>query len=92
MIIEHLVTFDMNLSMLVDVIERYRLEGEIEELVEIVRCLDILGAERRLSEYEGALWIKLRGSTQNESEWERVCGDRLPVSFFEHTKTLRYVR
>jgi hypothetical protein len=52
----------------------------------------ILNLNSNVSEYEGALWIKLRGSTQNESEWERVCGDRLPVSFFEHTKTLRYVR
>jgi hypothetical protein len=35
------------------------LEAEIEELVEIVRAFDILGAEERLSEYEAILYIRL---------------------------------
>jgi hypothetical protein len=46
----------------------------------MVRALDILGAERRLSEYEALfLSIKLSDTEQNVQEWERPYGDRLPV-------------
>jgi hypothetical protein len=41
-----LVAFNINLSLLIDVAETYRFEAEREELVEIVRALDILGAEK----------------------------------------------
>jgi hypothetical protein len=54
--------FDINVSWLMDVIDKYEYEGEIEELVEIVRALDILGAEKRLSEYEAILYIALENS------------------------------
>jgi hypothetical protein len=43
-----------------DLVENYRFDAEIEELVEIVRSLDILGAEKRLSEYEVVLYMKLK--------------------------------
>jgi hypothetical protein len=36
--------FDINVSWLMDMIEKYYYGGEIKELVEIVRALDILGA------------------------------------------------
>jgi hypothetical protein len=43
-ILSYLRQFDMNLSLLVDL--------SVEEIVEIVRMLDVLGAEKRLREYE----------------------------------------
>jgi hypothetical protein len=49
-IIEHLITFDIPLM---EVVKSYRFELELEEVVEIVRALDILGAERRLKQYCG---------------------------------------
>jgi hypothetical protein len=45
LIIDHLIMMDINISALIDVIEHDRYKVEIEELVEIVRALDILGAE-----------------------------------------------
>jgi hypothetical protein len=84
-IIDHLVTLDINIPLLMEIVESYRYE-EIEELVEIVRSLDILGAERRLSEYEALLYMALREIEPNERCWERIYGERLPVSFFDHVK------
>ena len=63
-------------------IESYRYEAEIEELVELVRALDILGAEERFSEYEAILLIKLRKTGVDEFELERRYGDRLPIRLF----------
>jgi hypothetical protein len=85
-IIDHMTTFDINISLLIDVVESYRLEAEIEELMEIVRALDILGAEKRLSEYEILLYIKLKSIEKNQKEWEIKYGHKLPVSFFDHVK------
>jgi hypothetical protein len=83
-IIDHLITLDINVSLLIDVVEKYRFEAELEELIEIVRALDILGAETRLSEYEALLYVKLKEIEKDEKEWERICGERLPVGFFDH--------
>jgi hypothetical protein len=89
-IIDHLISFDINISLLIDVVEKYRFEAELEELIEIVRALDILGAEKRLSEYEALLYMKLKdmGIWKEKKEMERICGERLPVSFFDHVKKL----
>jgi hypothetical protein len=72
--------------LLIEIVESFRFEAGIEELVEIVRCLDILGAEKRLSEYEAILYMKLAMSGQSEKEWQGICGERLPVAFFVHIK------
>jgi hypothetical protein len=45
-ILYHLVTMDINIHLLLDVVETYRLNLKVEERIETVRALDILGAER----------------------------------------------
>jgi hypothetical protein len=82
-IVDHLITLDINISLLIDVVESYRFEAAIEELVEIVRSLDILGAENRLSEYEALLYMKLKETSNDGLKWEEICGERLPVSFLK---------
>ena len=52
---------------MVEVIESYRFELEMDELVEILRALDILGPEKRLLEYEGLLYIQLAKRKVNET-------------------------
>jgi hypothetical protein len=73
------------------VIEKYQLEADFEELVEIVKALDILGAERRLSEYEVVLYIKWYDLGENKKEFEIRYGERLPVTFFDHVKSFEYI-
>jgi hypothetical protein len=93
-IINHLITMEINIPLLIEIIESYRFEVEIDELVEIVRSFDILGAERRLSEYEALLYMKLKAVEPNVSSWQKRCGDRLPVCFFDLVKifeTLSYL-
>jgi hypothetical protein len=46
-IFNHLQAFEMNIELLIDVVVNYRFDLPIEELVEVVRMYDILGAERR---------------------------------------------
>jgi hypothetical protein len=91
MIIDHLITMDINIPLLIDIVETYRFVAEIEELVEIVRAFDILGAEKRLSEYEGLLYMELQAIKKNEKEWQGICGERLPVSFFDHVKKFEFL-
>jgi hypothetical protein len=55
-----------------DINNSYRFEVEIEELVELVRALDIFGAGKRLSEYE----VKLKQTTDSRTDWESICGDK----------------
>jgi hypothetical protein len=69
-----------------DVVDSYEYEAEIKELVERVRAFDVLGAEKRLIEYEALLYIKLKETARNNREWGKLCGERLPVSFFDHVK------
>jgi hypothetical protein len=90
-IIDHLMSFDIDLHLLIHFVKSYRFVGVIEEFVEIVRALDILGAETRLAEYEAVLVLKLKEAEDDEREWERRYGDRLPVSFFDHLKSIRYL-
>jgi hypothetical protein len=85
-IVDHLFTMDINISLLIEIVENYRFKAEIEELVEVVRSLDILGAERRLLEYEAILYMKLMEMDKNEEEWERIYGERLPAIFFRSSK------
>jgi hypothetical protein len=85
-IIDHLTTVDINISLLLNVVESYWYDLEIEELVEIVRSLDILGAELRCSEYEAVLYLKLKEIDPMEKEWRKICGDRLPVGFIDHVR------
>jgi putative IMPACT (imprinted ancient) family translation regulator len=56
MIINHLIPFEINISLLIDIVEKYRLEAEIEELVQT----SFLGAETRYSENEALLNMKLK--------------------------------
>jgi hypothetical protein len=91
-IVDHLITMDINVSLLIEIVENYRFEAEIEELVEIVRALDILGAERRFLEYEAVLYIKLTEMKVKEKDWEGICGERLPVSFFDRVKHFNCVK
>jgi hypothetical protein len=72
--------------LLLNVIESYRFDLEIEELAEMVRALDILGAERRLIEYQAVLYTKWNKCELDQKGWEQRCGERLPVSFFDHVK------
>jgi hypothetical protein len=81
-ILDHLTVFDIDIPLLLNMIESYRYEAEIEELVELVRALDILGAEERFSEYEAILLKKLRKTGVDEFELERRYGDRLPIRLF----------
>jgi hypothetical protein len=88
-ILHHMITMEIFVSMLMDVIETYRFDLEEEaDLVEIIRALDILGADMRLSEYEAVLYIKLRNSEKNKCEW--TCGERLPVNFFNHIQKFEF--
>jgi hypothetical protein len=53
-----------------------------------VRAFDILGAERRLSEYEVLMVMKLKEITTEEKEkWFK----KLPASYFVHVKKFKYV-
>jgi hypothetical protein len=91
-IIDHLITMDIKISFLIDIVENYRYNLEIEELVEIVRSFDILGAEKRLFEYEALLYIKLNEIEENKREWQKRCGERLPMSFFDHIEKFLFIR
>jgi hypothetical protein len=73
----------IDISLLIEVVDSYRLEIPIEELEEILRALDILGAETRSTKYAAVLYLKLREIERNENKWRIICGERLPVSFFE---------
>jgi hypothetical protein len=85
-VIDYIIGFDINLSLLINVVESYRFEAEMDELIEIVRSMDILGAEMRLSEYEAILFLKLKDAIRDVNEWKRIYGERLPVNFFDHIK------
>jgi hypothetical protein len=85
-IIKHLINMEIDISLLMDVVEKYRFDLEIEELIEIVRALDILGAEMRLSEYEATLYMTLG---EEEIQWEKRGETRLPVSFFDHVSKFK---
>jgi hypothetical protein len=61
MIINHLIPFEINISLLIDIVEKYRLEAEIEELVQT----SFLGAETRYSENEALLNMKLKNQKKN---------------------------
>jgi hypothetical protein len=68
-IVDHLLTTDINLSLLmIDFVEKYQFEAEIGGLVEIVRSLDILGAERRNMKKK----MKMKGETMGENMWREV--------------------
>jgi hypothetical protein len=89
-IVDHLIYFDINISLLIDPVQNYRFNLErIEELVEIVIAFNILRAEERLREYEVLLLIRLREIEIKEKNWERKCCERLPVNFFVHVGKLR---
>jgi hypothetical protein len=83
-IVDHLITFEIDIVWLMDIVVTYRMEVEMEELVEIVRAMDILGAEKRLLEYETILYVKFKKSGKAYKEWEEICGDRLPANFYDH--------
>jgi hypothetical protein len=87
-IIDHMITFEINISLLIEVVESYRFDVDIEELVEVIRALDILGAELRLSEYEAILFLQL--IEIEEDKRVKHCGNRLPISFFDHIKVFQY--
>jgi hypothetical protein len=90
MVIDHLITMDINIPLLIEIVETYRFEADIEEVVEMVRSFDILGAAKRLSEYEALLYMKLKDTLKSKELWEEICGERLPVSFFEHVEKFKF--
>jgi predicted metallopeptidase len=73
--INYIITFDINVTFLIDVVEKYQRSSRDRG---ISRAFDILGAKKRLLEYELALFIKLR----KERDWEIRFEKRLPASFF----------
>jgi hypothetical protein len=93
-ILDHLNIMEIDVGLLIDAIETYRFDLKVDQLVAIVRALDILGAERRLTEYEVSLYIKLKtgkadeeeyvGGLRDVIEWAKRRRDRLPVSFSDH--------
>jgi hypothetical protein len=50
---------EIEISLLMDVIQKGRFDLEIKELVEMVRALDILGAGRMLLDYEALMYVRL---------------------------------
>jgi hypothetical protein len=55
----------------------------------MVRALDILGADKRLLEYEALLYIKLKEIEEDKSEWVKIRVEKLPISFFGHVEKFR---
>jgi hypothetical protein len=80
-----MLTMDFNVPLLEDVITNYRFDfsspTSIHDLIEIVRMLDILGAEVRYKEYGLNLFDKLNNQATME-DWLPYA-DRIPVSFEE---------
>jgi uncharacterized protein len=89
-VLDHLSAMEIGITFLLDVVEKYNFDLEVEELVEIVRAFDILGAEKRLVEYEALLYIAWVDSELDETEWSKRCGERIPVSFFNHVKKYKH--
>jgi hypothetical protein len=78
-----LIVFDINISLLINVIESSEFQVEVTELVEIVRAMDILGAERRLKEYEAMLYLSFKDPDERNCIYE---DPRLPANFSDHVK------
>jgi hypothetical protein len=89
-IAEYIVGFDIDLSLLINIVETHEFVLELIELIEMVRAFDILGAQKRFLEYELLLYSKMKENPEEQKEpnhWETHYGHRLPISFFNHIKT-----
>jgi hypothetical protein len=96
--------FDLDIKLLVDVVEQYSFDLEEEELMKMVRMLDILGAEKRWREYDFFFLHFLTKSKKKpsmflsnfeleeieleEKEKEKE-GDMEPVSYTIHVNEIR---
>jgi hypothetical protein len=78
---KHFETFDFNISLLIEVIDRHKFVLEIEEMVEMIRMLDILGAECKLKEYGILLIEQLQEKGKYKSWKEYESTRKLPISF-----------
>jgi hypothetical protein len=79
-IIEHLLILDMKVCFLIDVVETYKFDLKIEEFAEIVRSLDILGATKRLSEYEALVFFHfIYFKAKDGIQWHSRYKERSPV-------------
>jgi hypothetical protein len=100
-IVEYILQFDINLLLIINVIETSRFDLLFEELVEIARAMDVLGAERKLKEYKGILFltlmdfIKIQENNYYEKTFEyRIAAkelilmiqERLPISVVDDWK------
>ena len=56
---------------------------KVTDIVEIVRAMDILGAERRLKEYEAMLYLSFKDPDERNCIYE---DPRLPANFSDHVK------
>jgi hypothetical protein len=77
-ILRFLQDFDINLELLIDEVEDRRIWLTNEEYVEVLRMLDILGAEERLKKCEAEFVHQLCETSELFSVEERY-GSRLPV-------------
>jgi hypothetical protein len=83
-IIDHLLILDINVCLLVEVVESYKFDLDGDDLVEVMRSFDILGAERRLREYETVFYLLLEDERdKKENAWETKYGSRLPINTFD---------
>jgi hypothetical protein len=85
-------TMDFKIPLLEEVVTSYRFDfpaTQIQDLIEVVRILDILGAEVRYKEYGLLLYVKLVIELEME-DW-LLYADRIPVSFEELAHNYRKV-
>jgi hypothetical protein len=86
-VLDHLITFDINISLLIEEVQSYSFDLVVEQLVELVRTFDILGAEKRLREYEAILNFKFNNATSiDRIHWKYQYRKKLPISFYERMK------
>jgi hypothetical protein len=77
-VLEHLAALDIKLSLLIQLVESYRFDAEVDELLEMIRAYDILGAERRFGEYTVLFYLKLKGKNEWH-DWQYIYKGRLPI-------------
>jgi hypothetical protein len=77
-IIDHLITSDFNIALLMEIVESYRFEVEIKDVQTSSKSSDlIIFWDQKMKLF----YMKLLEIELGEGCWERICGERLPVSF-----------
>jgi hypothetical protein len=90
-IIHHLQGFEINFPLLIKIVESHEFDLELDDHVEIIRMYDILGAEKRLREYEILLYEKIIERDERFTWRESNYGKRLPVCFESHIYEMRQI-